>query len=153
MTQLDDIEAKIDRILTATEVRQASINDASATTTKFITNLTETAPNFWDRGALLFTSGNNKGLIRGIKNYSHNTKEIQIQTPLSYAPANSDAFIIVPARKFLTPDTSELADAVRTELEAAGTKLTQIKDETAFIKAIEGGRWKVEDNQQSNDIL
>ena len=114
----DATEAEIDRILTATEVRQFTIDDATATTTKFITDLTETANTFWPRAALLMTSGQNKGQIRGIKTYNGSTKEIQIQTPLSYAPANGDTAIILPARKFLTPDVLELAAAVEDELKS-----------------------------------
>ena len=136
MTQLDDIEAKVDRILVATEIRRATINDATPSTTKFITTLTETANIFWNRSAILFTTGNNKGQIRGIKNYKSSTKEIQIQTPLSYTPANGDAFIILPARKFLTPDIVEF----REEMDNNSTKL-------AFLAAIEGGRWKIISNQ------
>ena len=36
---------------------------------------------------------------------------------------------------------------IRIEMEKAGTKLADVKDETAFIKSIEGGRWKIIDNQ------
>ena len=111
-------------------IKQATVNDAAATTTKFITDLTETAPNFWDRGALVFISGNNKGLIRGIKNYNSSTKEIQIQTPLSYAPADGDAFSIIPARKFLTPDIIDF----RVEMDDNSTKLASIKTEAAKIQ-------------------
>jgi len=125
-----------DRILTATEVKQFTINDAAATTTKFITTLTETDNTFWPRAALLMTSGQSKGQIRGIKNYNGSTKEIQIQTPLSYAPANGDKAIILHARKFLTTDIVEL----REEMDANSTKL-------AFIAAIEGGRWEIISNQ------
>ena len=131
-----DKDDEIDRILTATEIRQFTIDDAAATTTKFITTLTETSNTFWPRAALLMTSGQNKGIIRGIKTYNGSTKEIQIQTPLSYAPANGDKAIILPARKFLTPDIVEF----REEMDANSTKL-------AFLAAIEGGRWKIISNQ------
>lgn len=99
------------RILNVTEIKRAKVNDASASTTKFITNLTETANGFWDRASILF-SGENSGLIRAVKNYNSSTKEIQVQTPLVAAPIDQDVFIIIPARKFLTPDVIELADAV-----------------------------------------
>ena len=100
---------EIDRILTATEIRQFTVNDATATTTKFITTLTETPNTFWPRAAILSASGNNKGQIRAIKTYNGSTKEVQLQTPLSYAPADGDSFVIVVARKFLTPDIEGLA--------------------------------------------
>ena len=105
------VDGLVDKVLQVTEIKRAKVSDLSATTLKFITDLTEVTNNFWDRGVILF-SGQNEGLIRAIKNYNGGTKEIQIQTPLSFAPANGDDFIIVPARKFLTPDVLELADAV-----------------------------------------
>lgn len=100
-----NLHSKLDRILTATEVRQARVNDTSTSSTKFETNLSETSNDFWDRGAVLFTSGNNKGQIRAIKKYTGSTKEVTLTTPLDSAPANGDLFVIVMARKFLLPDT------------------------------------------------
>ncbi|MCK4527728.1 right-handed parallel beta-helix repeat-containing protein, partial [candidate division WOR-3 bacterium] len=132
----DATETQIDDIENATIIARATINDATPSTTKFITTLTETDNTFWPRAALLMTSGQNKGQIRGIKTYNGSTKEIQIQTPLSYTPANGDAFWILPARKFLTPDIVEF----REEMDANSTKL-------AFLAAIEGGRWKIISNQ------
>ena len=137
----DATEAEIDRILTATEVKQFTINDATPSTTKFITTLTETANTFWPRAALLMTSGQNKGQIRGINTYNGSTKEVQIQTPLSYTPANGDTAIILPARKFLTPDVLELADAVWDELKSChvsagsfGKSVQDIETETDKIQ-------------------
>ena len=102
----------LNKILTATEIESAAINDTGASTTKFITTLTQTTNGFWTRASLLFTSGNNKGQIRAIKSYSGGTKEVTIQTPLSFQPIDGDFFIIIAARKFLTPDVLELVDAV-----------------------------------------
>lgn len=132
----DATETQIDDIENATIIARATINDATPSATKFITTLTETDNTFWPRAALLMTSGQNKGQIRGIKTYNGSTKEIQIQTPLSYTPANGDKLIILPARKFLTPDIVEF----REEMDANSTKL-------AFLAAIEGGRWKIISNQ------
>lgn len=102
LAELDaaNIPADVDRILTATEIKQASVNDAAASTTVFVTNLAETPDDFWHRGALLFTSGNCKGQMRKIHGYNGTTKAITLYTALSYAPANNDTFIIVPARNF-----------------------------------------------------
>lgn len=129
------VDTIVDRILAATEVRQASVTDVGATTTKFDTTLTETSDNFWDRMALLFTSGNNKGQMRRIKNYDGTSKEVTLQTPLDVAPTDGDDFIIVTVRAFLTPDIEDLADAVWDEVltgathnisTSAGRRLRQI---------------------------
>ena len=103
--------ANVEKILGVTYIKEALINDLSATSTKFITTFTETGT-FWLRSAILFLDGQNAGLIRGVKTYNGTTKEIQLQTPLAFAPADGDKIVIISARKFLTPDVIELAQAV-----------------------------------------
>ena len=129
------LDLLIDRIKTATEIKQAAVNDATATTTKFTTNLTETSNDFWNRMAVLFTSGNNIGQMRRIKDYKGSTKEITVQTPLDVAPANNDTFIIPAARAFLTVDIADIVDEVWDEIltgathniaTSAGKRLRQI---------------------------
>jgi hypothetical protein len=115
------VDGLVDRVLEGTEIKRAKISDPAATSTKFITDLTESTNGFWGRGSLLFVDGQDAGQIRAIKSYAGATKEIQIQTPLSFAPADQDNFIIIPARKFLTPDVLELADAVWDELLTGAT--------------------------------
>ena len=131
-----DIQLVVDRVLTATEIRESKINDVSATTTKFITTLNESTNNFWDRASILFTSGQNKGLIRAIKNYAGGTKEITIQTPLSFQPANDDTFIICMGRKFLTPDILELTDAMQNYV-VEGT-MTDVEMKRIIFSALAG---------------
>lgn len=113
----------IDRILEATEIKQASVNDAAASTTAFVTDLTETDNNFWNRNALIFTSGNNKGQMRKIHTYNGSTKAITLYTALAHAPANSDTFVIVAARNFRTntADNALIADNVWDELQSGHT--------------------------------
>lgn len=113
-----NVVSLIDRVLDATEIRQASVNDAGATTTKFISSLTELQDDFWNRMAVLFTSGDDDGQMRRIKNYVGTSKEVTLQTPLDAAPANGDTFVVVAVRAFLTPDIEDLADAVWDEFKA-----------------------------------
>jgi len=124
-TKQDIIDGIVDRILTATEVRQKAINDAGASTTTFITTLVETDNDFWNRMAILFTSGNNAGQMRRIKDYNGGTKAVTVLTPFNAAPANADTFVILPIRAFLTSDTEDIADAIWDEAQsghvAAGT--------------------------------
>jgi len=137
-----DLDNILDRILNAVEIRVSSVNDVAATTTKFISNLTETTDDFWNRMAVLFTGGQNNGQMRRIKDYNGENKEIKVQTPFSYVPANADTFILCAVRAFLTPDIEDLADAIWDEISADhiiadsfGRKLTDIHDE-AFGKWI-----------------
>lgn len=140
---LKDIQDRID-------IEKAEVNDIAASATKFITTLTETKDGFWTRATLLFTSGQNKGQIRGIESYT-STKEIQLQTPLSYIPANGDSFSIIPARKFLTPDIIELADAVWNTTEAEiirkmlENKVTKSDDTITIYEDDEVTPWRTYD--------
>lgn len=136
--KIDTVDAIADRILAATEIKQSSVNDpgGAATTTKFISALTETQDDFWNRMAILFTSGNNDGQMRRIKDYDGSTKEITIQTPLDAAPANADTFILPTVRAFLTPDIEDVADAVLDELTAdhaiTGSLSVAVSDKTGY---------------------
>jgi hypothetical protein len=86
-------------------IKQATINDTSPTSTKFNTTLTETTNGYWSRSAIEFTSGNNIGVIRQIKNYTGSSKEVQLVTPLPNSPVNGDAFSIVMLRNFIVDPT------------------------------------------------
>lgn len=110
--KLDVVDGIVDRILKATEIKQCTVNDASASTLTFVTNLTETSNQFWKRGVVLITSGNDEGQIRAIENYNGSTKAITLKTPLDTAPANGDTFIILTERKYLTPDIEDIIDTI-----------------------------------------
>lgn len=133
------VDGIVDRILTATEIRQSSVSDpaGAATTTKFITALTETQNDFWNRMSILFTSGNNDGQMRRIKDYNGSTKEVTLQTPLNTVPANADTFVMPSVRAFLTPDIEDISDAVLDELIAdhviTGSLSAEISDKTGYV--------------------
>jgi hypothetical protein len=114
------LDLLLDRVLEAIEIKQASVNDAAASTTEFVTNLTETVNDFWNRNSLIFTSGNCKGQMRKIHTYNGTTKKIILYTALSYAPANSDTFVIVAARNFRMnlADISQIVDDLWDELQS-----------------------------------
>ena len=94
----------LNRILATSEIKKASVNDTEATTTKFITTLTEITDDFWNRASFLWEVGNNSGVVRGVKSYNGTTKEISIETPLPFAPANGDTFTVIADRKYLSPE-------------------------------------------------
>lgn len=73
----------------------STVNDASATTTSFVTNLASITDNFYNNAFLLFTSGALKGQCREISDYDGSTKTITLATALTAAPANGVEFVIV----------------------------------------------------------
>lgn len=146
-TKLDTVDGLVDRILKATEVKQCIITDASATTLSFTTNLTETSNQFWKRGVILITSGNNEGQIRTIENYNGSTKAITIKTALDTAPAQNDTFIILTERKYLTPDIEDIIGAVWDEPMADHVADGSTGNTLDFIKNIENGKWQIVGNQ------
>lgn len=73
----------------------STVNDASATTTSFVTNLASTTDNFYNNAFLLFTSGALKGQCREISDYDGSSKTITLATALTSAPADTVEFVIV----------------------------------------------------------
>lgn len=94
----------LQRILESSDIKRCTVQDASPTTSKFNTSLVETVNGFWDRAAILFNSGDNKGVIRGVKTYKVANGELTLETPLPYAPETGDEIVMIAARKFLAPD-------------------------------------------------
>lgn len=138
-----EVEDKVDRILTATEIKQCIITDASPSSLSFTTNLTETSNQFWQRGVILITSGNNTGQMRAILNYNGSTKAVTLKTPLDTAPAQNDTFIILTERKYLTPDVEDIIGAVWDEPIADHLVDGSTGDTLDFLKNIEGGKWAI----------
>ncbi len=76
-------------------IKRALVSDAGATTTQFITDLTETTTNFYQNQVLVMMSGQNNGLSRRISAYNGTTKTITVDTAFPYAPAFNDDFVIL----------------------------------------------------------
>ena len=73
---------------------ESEVNDASATTTVFDTNLTELADDFYLDISLVFIGGALTGQSRTVIGYVGATKTIILDEPLTSAPADGDGFII-----------------------------------------------------------
>ena len=73
---------------------EATINDASATTTDFITTLTSAVDNFYIDVSLIFIDGVLKGQSKPISSYDGSTKTVTLDEALTSAPGDGDAFII-----------------------------------------------------------
>lgn len=86
-TAADRFEAAMDGVVTA------SVNDASATTTSFVTDLTEATNDHYKGRLITFTSGALLGQQTDITAYNGTTKAITC-TALTEAPANGTTFVI-----------------------------------------------------------
>ena len=73
-----------------------SVNDAGASTTVFITNLTEIRDDFYNDQYVRFMSGNLEGHVRVIRDYDGGTKTITVEEAMVEAPDDGIDFIIVP---------------------------------------------------------
>lgn len=74
---------------------EGSVNDSSATTTTFISNLTETTDGFYHDKVIVFISGDLSGQARHIETYTGSTKSITVSQAFTSAPANADEFLIL----------------------------------------------------------
>lgn len=77
-----------------TGVISTAINDASASTTAFVTDLTETTDDHYNSRIIVFISGNLAGQATDITDYDGATKTVTV-TALTEAPANNDQFVII----------------------------------------------------------
>lgn len=75
----------------------STVNDASATTTSFITNLTESEDDFFNDKVLVFIDGALAGQSKPIRDYNGTTKAITFDSVDAFtsAPADGDSFIIL----------------------------------------------------------
>jgi hypothetical protein len=75
--------------------QDGEVNDSSATTTSFVSNLSSTVNDFWNEKVLVFTSGSLAGQSRVISDYDGATKTLTFDEGFTSAPANSSEFIIL----------------------------------------------------------
>lgn len=73
---------------------ESSVNDAGATDTSFITNLTEASDDHYNDLTMVFTSGALTGQSRVIADYNGTTKTVTFDEAWTEAPADADDFII-----------------------------------------------------------
>ena len=73
---------------------ETTVNDVSATTTSFVTNLTEATDEHYNDSTLIFTSGALIGQGKVITDYNGTTKAVSFDEAWTEAPADTDEFII-----------------------------------------------------------
>jgi len=102
----------------------ATVNDAAATATTFITTLTSSVDDFYNDQLLIFTSGALAGSASPILDYVGTTKTVTVAEPFTSAPANGLTFDVQATH--IHP-TTQIADAVldRTLADVAATTLRQ----------------------------
>ena len=94
--------------------QDGAVNDASATTTTFITNLTQTTDGFYHDKVIVFVSGSLAGQARHIETYTGSTKSITVSQAFTSAPANADEFLILATHEH---SISEIQDGLATSAE------------------------------------
>jgi len=93
--RIKGVKEGTDKLIENIIVAEASVNDSNASTTQFITNLTNSTDDFYNDNVLVFTSGNNAGQVRRITDYDGTLKKITVDPALAEAPANNDTFSIL----------------------------------------------------------
>ena len=88
---------------------EADVDDASATTTSFVTTLTEASDSHYSDLTVAFIGGNLTGQSRIISSYNGTTKTLTFDEAWSEAPADGDTFIILTTH---VHTKTQIADAV-----------------------------------------
>lgn len=95
-----------------------SVDDTSATTTTFVSNLNVTTDGFYHDKILVFISGDLLGQARHIETYSGSTKAITVSVPLTSAPSDGDEFLILATHEH---SLSEISEAVWSDTKSSYT--------------------------------
>lgn len=107
---------------------EGSVDDASATTTVFITDLTEATDSFYSDSVLVFITGALKGQGRPVAEYNGTTKAITFDEALTSAPANTDQFIILTGHVHPVSEITAHIDANSTQLAAIVSAIGGLND-------------------------
>ncbi len=118
---------------------ESTVNDASATTTSFVTALTSAVDDFYNDKILVFIGGALTGQARIISDYNGTTKTITFDEATTSAPANGDGFIILGIHQHTL---TQIKQEVRTEMDSNSTQLAAIVADTNELQGdwVNGGR-------------
>jgi|DEB0MinimDraft_10_1074344.scaffolds.fasta_scaffold07663_4 hypothetical protein len=118
---------------------ESTVNDASATTTSFVTALTSAVDNFYNDKILVFIGGALTGQARIISDYNGTTKAITFDEATTSAPANGDGFIILGIHQHTL---TQIKQEVRSEMDSNSTQLAAIVADTNELQGdwVNGGR-------------
>lgn len=117
---------------------ESTVNDGSASTTSFITSLTESTDDHYNDVSMVFIDGALSGQSRPIANYNGTTKTITLDEALTEAPASGDTFIIRTDHVHPVTRIREEIDSNSTQLAAivADTNELQTDDVPGLIAAL-----------------
>jgi len=118
---------------------ESTVNDASATTTSFVTDLASAVDDFYNDKILVFIGGALTGQARIISDYNGTTKAITFDEATTSAPANGDGFIILGIHQHTL---TQIKQEVRTEMDSNSTQLAAIVADTNELQGdwANGGR-------------
>lgn len=133
-TDVHTANTNLDILVGALIVTQSAVNDESATTTSFDTDLTNSTDDFYKNSVLTFTSGNLNGQIRRISGYNGTTKVITLDPALTSAPADNDTFTIVKQNVRV----EEQAEAIQSDVTDIKTDVTYIRGKVDDIYTLLG---------------
>lgn len=95
-----------------------SVDDTSATTTTFISNLSETTDGFYHDKVIVFISGDLIGQARHIETYVGSTKAITVSQPFTNAPQDGSEFLILATHEH---SLNEISEAVWSDTKSSYT--------------------------------
>jgi hypothetical protein len=118
---------------------ESTVNDASATTTSFVTALTSAVDDFYNDKILVFIGGALTGQARIISDYNGTTKAVTFDEATTSAPANGDGFIILGIHQHTL---TQIKQEVRSEMDSNSTQLAAIVADTNELQGdwVNGGR-------------
>jgi hypothetical protein len=103
-------------------VDESSVNDASATTTAFITNLPSAVDDFYNDDTMVFVSGSLTGQSRIIADYNGTTKAVTFDEVWTSSPADGDEFILLAGHNnTLTQIENQIWNAATSNHQTTGT--------------------------------
>ena len=129
---------------------EGSVNDSSATTTTFVSNLTETTDGFYHDKVIVFISGDLAGQARHIETYTGSTKSITVSTAFTSAPADADEFLILATHEH---SISEIQAGLATSASIAALNDLSSADVTAAVPTAAQIRTEIDGNSTQLALL
>jgi archaellum component FlaC len=136
-SQLNSLKANMDVLIGAFIVTQSTVNDASPSSTRFATNLTNTTDDFYKNAVITFTSGDLNGQVRRISAYSGAAKTITADPAFAKAPSNGDSFTIAKQNVYVEEQMAnhEASDSVaRSNIVDIQSKVTDVQSKVTDIQ-------------------
>ena len=129
---------------------EGSVDDSSATTTTFVSNLTETTDGFYHDKVIVFISGDLAGQARHIETYTGSTKSITVSQGFTSAPADADEFLILATHEH---SINEIQSGLATAASIAALNDLSSADVTAAVPTAAQIRTEIDSNSTQLALL